>query len=107
MAKSIKLVVDFKTGETKEFFQTPFIKGSVALEGLTIGKEMDSKGDNIEQSDIEKVASFVAKKVYNEEFTSDQLIDGLHAPKLFKEVMSQLASVLGDESGNATKAKKN
>lgn len=107
MAKSIKLVTDFATGETKEFFQPTHIKGSVALEGLTIGKEIDKKGDNIEPEDIKKIAAFVAKDIYGGEFTADQLIDGIHAPSLFVEIMSQLGSVLGDESGNAMKAKKN
>ncbi|MBZ5203196.1 hypothetical protein HU147_18495 [Planomicrobium chinense] len=106
MAKSIELVMNFETGEKKEFFQPQHIKGSVALEGLTLGKKIDKKGDNIEEKDIREVASFVAGKVYGGEFTADQMIDGIHANNLFEEVMSQLGSVLGDESGNATKAKK-
>ncbi|MGE6370648.1 phage tail assembly chaperone G [Planococcus kocurii] len=107
MAKSIKLVTNFETGEVKEYFQPTHIKGSVALEGLTIGKAIDKKGTDIAPEDINKIASFVAKKVYDGEFTDEQLIDGIHAPLLFEEIMSQLSSVLGDESGNGTKVKKN
>lgn len=107
MTKSIELVTNFETGEKKEFFQPQHIKGSVALEGLTLGKKIDKKGDDIEEQDIKLIASFVAKKVYGGEFTAEQLIDGLHAPSLFTAIMEQLSSVLGDESGNATKAKKN
>ncbi|MGH2319398.1 phage tail assembly chaperone G [Planococcus sp. SE5232] len=107
MAKSIELVVDFKTGEKKEFFQPSYIKGSVALEALVIGKSVEKKGNDLEPADIKKMADFVSKKVYGGEFTADQLIDGIHAPNLFEEIMAHLGSVMGDESGNATKAKKN
>lgn len=107
MAKSIKLVTDFATGETKEYFQPAHIKGSVALEGLTIGKEIDKKGSDIAPEDIKKIAAFVAKDVYGGEFTPEQLIDGIHAPALFETITAQLSSVLGEETGNATKVKKN
>lgn len=107
MTKSIKLVTNFETGEKKEFFQPNHIKGSVALEGLTIGKKIEKKGDEIEEKDIREVANFVANKVYDGNFTAEEMIDGIHAGDLFTEVMEQLGSVLGGESGNATKAKKN
>lgn len=106
MAKSIELVVNFETGEKKEYFQPNHLKGSVALEGLTIGKKIDKKGDDIDEKDIREVASFVANKVYGGAFTAEDMIDGIHAGNLFTEVMEQLGSVLGDESGNSTKVKK-
>lgn len=108
MTKSIKLVTNFETLEQKEFFQPNHIKGSVALEALTIGVKIDKKGDDLEIKDIEEVAAFVTNKVYNSAFTVDEMIDGIHAPLLFKEVLTQLKSVInGDDAGNATKAKKN
>lgn len=107
MAKSIKLVTNFETGAVKEYFQPSHIKGSVALEGLTIGKSIDKKGAEIGEEDIKKIAAFVANKVYGGEFSAGDLIDGIHAPLLFETVMGQLSTVLGDDSGNGTKAKKN
>lgn len=107
MTLSVELVIDFDTEEKKKFFQKPFIKGSKALEGLKIGQEVEKKGDNFTDEDILKIASFVAKELYNDAFTAEQLIDGIHAPKMFETVMSQLGSVMGTDSGNASKAKKN
>ena len=107
MTKSIELVTNFETGEKEKFFQPQHIKGSVALEGLTIGKKVEKKGDDLEEKDIQLIAAFVADKVYGGKFTASEFIDGIHAPSLFSVVMEQLGSVLGDESGNATKAKKN
>lgn len=107
MTKSITLVTNFETGETKEFFQPEHIKGSVALEGLTLAKQMEKKGyENIEASDVRKVATFVSDKLYGDSFTVDEMIDGIHANNILTEVMTQLSSVLGGDSGNATKAKK-
>ena len=110
MAKQIDLVLDFETEETKTFYQPKHIKGSAALEALTIGREMDKKGADIDGSDIERIADFVAKYLYNEQFTREQLIDGIHAPRLTMTLMEQLRSVImGDDTGdeNFTKAKKN
>lgn len=108
MAKSIELVVDFETGETKTFYQPKHIKGSIALEGLEIGKELQKKGENdIDRSDIERIADFVATHLYLNKFSREELIDGLDARKLFVTLMDQLSSILGgDESENFTKGKK-
>jgi len=106
MAKSIELVVDFETLETKEFFQPQHLKGSVTLEALTIGQKLDKVGTNLEVKDLKEVAAFVANKLYNGQFTDEELIDGIHAYELIDVLMEQLTSVLGAESENFTKAKK-
>lgn len=105
MAKSIELVVNFETFEKKEFFQPQHIKGSATLEGLSIAKKMEQKGMNMEAKDIKEVAAFIAEKLYNNQFTADELIDGTHAHNLIDTVMDQLTSVLGGESENFTKEK--
>lgn len=106
MAKSITLVVNFETLETKEFFQPEHIVGSVTLEALTLGQKMQKKGDEIEGKDLKEIATLVANKLYAKEFTVDQLIDGIHAPNLIEALMEQLGSTFGSDSGNASKAKK-
>lgn len=107
MAKSIELIIDFETGETKTFHQPKHIKGSVALEGLELGKSLQKKGeDNIERTDIERIADFVAEHLYSNKFTREDLIDGIDARQLFTTLMGQLSSVFGDETENFTKEKK-
>lgn len=107
MTKSIELVMDFETGEKKTFHQPEHIVGSATLEGLTIGKQMQKKGEeNIDPSDIERIADFVAEKLYAGKFTREELIDGLHAPLMMPTLMDQLSSVFGDETENFTQAKK-
>lgn len=106
MSKSITLVVNFETLEKKEFFQPEHIVGSVTLEAITLGRKMTKKGDDIEGKDLSEIAAFVANKLYSKEFTADQLVDGIHAPNLIEELMEQLGSTFGSDSGNASKAKK-
>lgn len=107
MTKSIELVINFETGEKKTFNQPEHIVGSAALEGLAIGKKMQKKGEeNIEPSDIERVADFVTEKLYPGKFTREELIDGLHAPLMMTTLMDQLSSVFGDETENFTPGKK-
>ena len=108
MAKSIELVVDFETGETKTFYQPKHIKGSVALEGLSLGKEFQEKGENnIGKDDFMKLASFIAEQLYNNKFTAEECIDGIDARSLFQTLMEQLTSVFGDDSGKSSKEKIN
>ncbi|GKV67299.1 MULTISPECIES: phage tail assembly chaperone G [unclassified Sporosarcina] len=107
MSKKIELVIDFESGETKTFHQPAHIKGSVALEGIEIGQAINKKGESdIERSDIERIADFVADQLYGGKFTREELIDGLHAPHLLETLMEQLQSVFGDDTGNFTKEKK-
>lgn len=110
MTKQIDLVVDFETEETKTFYQPKHLRGSAALEALTLGRMLEKKGEDIEAKDFESIADFVANHLYNGQFTREQLIDGIHAPNLTSTLMEQLRSVIrGDDSGeeNFTKAKKN
>lgn len=107
MTKQIELVTNFETGEKETFFLPAHIKGSVALDGLELGKEMQKKGDDVGRKDFEKIADFVAKRLYNGQFTRDQLIDGLNATDVFTELMNQLSAVLGSQdSENFTPEKK-
>jgi len=106
MSKSIELVIDFETGEKKTFYQPTHVKGSASLEALELGKEMQAKGDDIERADFERIADFIAEKLYNGKFSRDELIDGIDASELFTTLMEQLQSVFGTDTGKSSKEKK-
>lgn len=106
MSKSIELVVNFDTEEKKTFYQPTHIKGSASLEALELGKEMQKKGDDVDSSDFERIADFIAEKLYNNKFTRDELIDGVDATNLFSALTEQLQSVFGEDSGKSSPEKK-
>ena len=54
MAKSITLVVNFETLETKEFFQPEHIVGSVTLEALTLGQKMQKRVTKLKVKTLKK-----------------------------------------------------
>ena len=111
MTKQITLVIDFEKETEKTFYQPNHIRGAVALDALTLGKKLENIEGNPTREDFEEVADFVAGKLYNGQFTREELIDGVHAPYLFETLMNQLRSVFssgdsGDDE-NFTKEKVN
>lgn len=98
MANKINLVINAETEEVKTYLQPAFIKGSVIREGIKIGKQLDNE-DDINEDIIDQLALFVSSKLYNNQFTADELIDGIDARKLIEELMSQLTTVFGEISG--------
>lgn len=94
--KKIELVINEETMETKTYLQKPFIKGSIIREGMRLGKEIDSM-ESLEEDIIDKLASFVADRLYNGQFTADQLIDGTDARELIPMLLKQLETVFGSQ----------
>lgn len=85
MVKKVELVMDFETGETKTFYTPPNPKGSVTLDALDLGKELEKTEETEVNSDIfRRIAEFVAERIYNNRFTKEELIDGLGSSLLEK-----------------------
>ena len=98
MAKSIELIVDFETGETKRFFAPSNPRGSVTLDALDLGKEMESLGEENINSDVfRRMAEFVAERIYENKFTSEELIDGL-GPSVLEKLPELLTHAMDNKS---------
>lgn len=105
----LEIVVNFETEETKTFHQPNFIKGSVIREGVKLGKEMEDMESELDADIIDKMCEFVANKLYDGQFTSEELMDGIDARQLLKTLIDQISNVLGggeSNEGKPSKAKK-
>lgn len=112
MAKNLKidLVMDDNGEETKTFYQPVRIKGSAARVGLKIAKKMEEIENGIPDDEfLDEMLQYIAEYGYNNQFTAQELEDGLDARDLFEELSKQVAGILNrqDDGGKPTKAKKN
>lgn len=110
MAKKITLIIN---DEEKTFSQPSRIKGRAARVGFKLAEKLENydKGDTDYSMDdlLDEMLQYVAEYAYNNQFTAEELEDGLDARDLFPQLSQELASILkGDEPENAnfTKAKK-
>lgn len=110
---AIELVQDEENGEvqTKVYYTPTYIKGGVLLEALALSEEFmgqadkDGKEERMSEPEmIDKLASFVADRIYNGQFSKDELIDGLHAPSLMQTLQEQVVFVSrGEQTKEAKK----
>lgn len=96
-------------GEVKKFHQPAFIKGSVARKGMKIGKKAsklqnpDELSDDFEDEFLDELYNFVAKDLYDGQFTAEEFEDGLDVHSIMSVAMEQLSSVMGDDEGKTAK----
>lgn len=120
MAKKLKrYAIQLVTGvngedvEFKTYYTVPFISTRVTYEGLNLLEEIDENLENRTKKEselLDQMAAFVADKAYGNQFTSDELIDGLHGPDAIRTLQEQVLFITnGRESDDIKKlvAKKN
>lgn len=91
--------------EFDKYWTSPFIPLDVTLEAVDFAEEIEA-GDNVkgkESDAILKLAEFVARKIYNEQFTIDDIKTKLHAPNAIEELQSQILFIARGEQTDATK----
>ncbi|WP_100373073.1 phage tail assembly chaperone G [Bacillus sp. FJAT-45037] len=87
-----------------EKYWTPlFIPFSKVRQALQLQADMAKDEDASELEMMEMLADFVAKEIYNNQFTIDDLYDRLHAPDALEALQAQLMFVAQGDQTNATK----
>lgn len=103
----IELVKEVKEGElvTEKYVTPMFIPMRVVYEAIDLVAELNTrKGREEEKELIEKLGTFVAEKIYNSQFTKDDLFNGLHAPNAINELFNQVFFIArGEQSEEAKK----
>ena len=105
----IELVKEVKEGEivTQKYLTPVFIPMSVVYEAIDMTEEIEkSEGDKKAGSEkelLEKLMNFVAEKVYNKQFTKEELFNGLHAPDAIQTLQEQIIFVAQGRQTDETK----
>src|SRR5699024_6170816 len=104
--KKIELVIDHKEGTKKTFHQPTFLKGSIVREGGKLGNEMNNADDD-DGDMIDKLCKLVADRLYDEQFTADELLDGIDAREVIPTLAGELSSIFGNVRGSGKSTKDN
>ncbi|MCE4052027.1 phage tail assembly chaperone G [Bacillus sp. Au-Bac7] len=89
---AIVLVKEVKEGEivTETYYTPAFIPLSVVYQAIDLSKEMGKVTVDTEKEIIDKMVDFVAKDIYKNQFTKEDLINGLHAPEAIQTLREQV-----------------
>ncbi|MEK4169362.1 hypothetical protein NST64_08460 [Staphylococcus sp. FSL W8-1268] len=104
---AVKKFVELRdeNGEVKRYHAPVFIKGSVARKGFNLGKEfqkLENTGGEFDDDLLDKLYNFIARDLYDGQFTAEEFEDGTDAREVLSVAMEQLGGILGDE-GKTTK----
>ncbi|WP_350300594.1 phage tail assembly chaperone G [Peribacillus frigoritolerans] len=105
----IELVKEVKEGEivTEKHLTPIFIPFSVVYEAVDLTQEMEKsekeKNASSEKEMIDKLLEFVANKIYNKQFTKEDLFNGLHAPDAIQTLQEQIIFVAQGRQTDETK----
>lgn len=103
---AVKKFVELRdeNGEVKRYHAPAFIKGSVARKGFNLGKEfqkLENTGGEFDDDLLDKLYSFIARDLYDGQFTAEEFEDGTDAREVLSVAMEQLGGILGDEGKTA------
>ncbi|MGY0692987.1 phage tail assembly chaperone G [Virgibacillus sp. FSP13] len=100
-SKSITLVTDVKKDdlETKTFQYPFFVKGVFTKKAIDLGAELEENEFVVPGDLFDRITSFIVE-LYNKQFTSDELTNGIDAGKIIETYISILMGVLQGDSKN-------
>lgn len=104
---TITIVLEVQDGAIirKKTYLTPvFIPLSTIYEALDLMEEIKKrKALKTERELIDALVTFITDKVYDNQFTKEDLIAGLHSPNAMAELFNQLLFIARGEQSEETK----
>jgi hypothetical protein len=99
----IEIVKEIKEGEivTEKFLTPVFIPFSIIYEALDMIEEINKS--KTEKDLLDKMIDFVATRIYNNQFTKEQLFNGLHAPDASRILYEQILFITQGAQSDDTK----
>ena len=101
----IEIVKDVKEGElvTEQYWTPLFIPMSIVYEAMDLLDSLDNDGELSEKDKMERLIDFIAKTIYKDQFTADELRNGLHAPQALETLYAQIIFVAQGVQTDETK----
>lgn len=100
--RALTLVTDIKGDEleTKSYQYPFFVKGIFVKKAIDLGAEFEENGAVVPTGLFDKLTNFVVE-LYGNEFTEDDLVNGVGADEIIQTYITILMSVLqGEQSKN-------
>jgi hypothetical protein len=99
----IEIVKEIKEGEiiTQKYLTPVFIPFSIIYEALDMIEEINKA--KTEKDLLDKMIDFVATRIYNNQFTKEELFNGLHAPDASRILYEQILFITQGAQSDDTK----
>ncbi|WP_273128952.1 phage tail assembly chaperone G [Bacillus weihaiensis] len=109
---AIVLVKEVKEGEIVDatYYTPAFIPMSVVYQAIDLNQEMTKITASNEKEMINKMVDFVTNDIYKNQFTKEELENGLHAPDAIQTLQQQVIFITQGQQTDEVKkllAKKN
>lgn len=111
MANLKKSAIELVTGvdgdkiETEVYYTSPFIPFAVVYEAIDLMEELEKNPEKLSEKElIDKMVSLVSERIYNNQFTKEDLKNGLHGPDAMRKLQENILFVArGEVSSDAKK----
>lgn len=99
----IELIKEVKEGEivTQKYLTPVFIPFSIIYEALDMIEKINKSKK--EKDLLDKMIDFVATRIYNNQFTKEELFNGLHAPDASRILYEQILFITQGAQSDDTK----
>jgi hypothetical protein len=99
----IEIVKEVKEGEivTQKYLTPVFIPFSIIYEALDMIEEINEA--KTEKDLLDKMIDFVAARIYNNQFSKEELFNGLHAPDASRILYEQILFITQGAQSDDTK----
>lgn len=101
----IELVKEVKEGEiiTGKYLTPVFIPLSVVYQAIDLTTELEKVTNATEKELIDKLVDFIVNDVYKNQFSKEDLINGLHAPEAVRILQEQILFIAQGYQSDETK----
>ncbi len=102
---AIVLVKEVKEGEIVEatYFTPAFIPLSVVYQAIDLSNELSKVTSATEKDMIAKMVDFVTNDIYKNQFTKEELENGLHAPDAIQTLREQVIFIMRGQQSDESK----
>lgn len=105
LIKNPEEVMNGGEAEFERYWTSPFIPASVTYEALDLADKMDDEESEVTiRKTIDLLGNFVVDKLYNRQFTQEDLLNKFHGPDLITELRDQIYFIAQGEQTSDTKA---
>ncbi|CDQ17941.1 hypothetical protein SAMN05192559_104101 [Halobacillus karajensis] len=106
MIELVKEVKDEGEVVTEKFLTPAFLHFSVVYEAMDLAEEVFESSNNSlkeEKEKIDKALIFIADRLYNKQFTKEELFNGLHGPNAIATIQEQIIFAANGVQSDETK----
>ncbi len=89
--------------EIQRFWTPPFLPLTVVREAMELQKEIQGGEEEEELKLVDRMIEFIANRIYNKQFTVDDVYNKLHAPDAVQTLQEQVLFIVQGNQTDETK----